>query len=192
MSRHATTLAAAIALILAATAQAQNPMPTHQHGAAPAAAKPPAPIRTTMQALHAAGGVPKGWKFLMPPGDPARGREAFVALECFACHAVGGEDFPTTSTRERQPGPELTGMGGHHPPEYFAESIVNPNRVIVIGQGYTGSDGLSKMPDYGDTLTVRQLTDLVAYLGSLSSGGAHQHGGASHDMKDMPAAEPRK
>src|SRR4029079_5515129 len=84
MSRHATTLAAAIALILAATAQAQNPMPTLRRAAAPAAAKPPAPIRTTMQALHAAGGVPKGWKFLMPPGDPARGRDAFVALACFA------------------------------------------------------------------------------------------------------------
>ena len=189
MARTATTLAGALALILAGTAQAQNPTPMpHQHGApAPTAAKTPAPIRITMSALHAAGGVPKGWKFLLPPGDPARGREAFVALECFACHAVGGEDFPKTSTRERQPGPELTGMGGHHPPEYFAESIVNPNRVIVLGPGFTGPDGLSKMPDYGDTLTVRQLTDLVAYLTSLRGGGAHQHGGAGHDMKDMPA-----
>jgi mono/diheme cytochrome c family protein len=58
-------------------------------------------------------------------------------------------------------------MGSHHPAEYFAESIVNPNRVIVQGTGYTGPDGLSKMPDYGDTMTARQLVDVVAYLKSL-------------------------
>jgi hypothetical protein len=28
-------------------------------------------------------------------------------------------------------------------------TIVNPNRVIVSGPGYTGDDGLSKMPSYG-------------------------------------------
>jgi mono/diheme cytochrome c family protein len=130
----------------------------------------------------------KGWKFLVPAGDPARGREMFVTLECFACHAVSGEDFPKTSKRGSEPGPDLTGMGGRHPAEYFAESIVNPNRVIVQGPGYTGSDGLSKMPDYGDSMTVRQLVDVVAYLTSLKSGGMHDHGKAmdmsGHDRKD--------
>lgn len=178
MRLRVTTLIATIGLIVAGSAQAQTPMPMqHRHAAESPAAKPPAPIRTTMKALHATGGVPKGWKFLMPPGDAARGREAFVALECFACHTVGGEDFPKTSKRGQEPGPELTGMGGHHPAEYFAESIVNPNRVIVTGQGYTGADGLSKMPDYGETLTLRQLTDLVAYLKSLKGEGmGHEHG----------------
>jgi mono/diheme cytochrome c family protein len=189
MTRSATTLAGALALIVAGTAQAQNPAPMpHQHGAP--TAKAPAPIRITPSALHAGGGVPRGWKFLMPPGDPARGREAFVTLECFACHVVAGEEFPKTSSREHEPGPELTGMGGHHPAEYFAESIVNPNRVIVLGEGYTGPDGLSKMPDYGDVLTVRQLTDLVAYLSSLR--GGMDHGRTGHDMKNMPAVEPKK
>jgi hypothetical protein len=50
-------------------------------------------------------------------------------------------------------------MGAHHPAEYFAESIVNPNRVIVLGPGYTGAD-------YSDTMSIRQLVDLVAYLKS--------------------------
>jgi len=184
--QRAMLLAPAIALVVAASAWGQ--------GGQPPAAKAPAPIRTTMEALHASGGVPKGWKFLMPPGDPAKGREAFVALECFACHKVKGEDFPATSKRAQEPGPELSGMGDHHPAEYFAESIVNPNRVIVQGTGYTGQDGLSKMPDYSDVMTVRQLVDLVAYVKSLKGGMMHEHGGdkamggkpmdmKGHDMK---------
>jgi mono/diheme cytochrome c family protein len=47
---------------------------------------------------------------------------------------------------------------------------MNPNAVIDPGakeKGYLGEDGKSKMPDYGDILTVRQVTDLAAYLSSL-------------------------
>jgi mono/diheme cytochrome c family protein len=178
---RAPLLATAIGLIVVAAAWGQ--------GGKPPATKAPPPIRTTMEALHASGGVPKGWKFLMPPGDPAKGREAFVVLECFACHVVRGEDFPTTSKRAKEPGPELTGMGAHHPAEYFAESIVNPNRVIVQGSGYTGQDGLSKMPDYSEAMTVRQLVDVVAYITSLKGGMMHEHGddkamgGKPMDMK---------
>jgi L-cysteine S-thiosulfotransferase len=181
----ATILIVAIGLVVTASAWGQGQ--THSMGGGQSAATPvPPPIRTTMEALHAQGGVPKGWKFLMPPGDPARGREAFVTLECFACHEVKGEDFPKTSKRSHEPGPELTGMGSHHPAEYFAESIVNPNRVIVQGTGYTGPDGLSKMPDYGDTMTVRQLVDVVAYLKSLKGGMMHHDAGEkSMDKKPM-------
>jgi len=191
ISRHNVTLLAVATLAVAVgAAWGQSSM---QHMSGPAASKTPPPIRTTMEALHAQGGVPKGWKFLVPAGDPARGREVFVTLECFACHAVSGEDFPKTSRRGSEPGPDLTGMGAHHPPEYFAESIVNPNRVIVQGPGYTGSDGLSKMPDYGDSMTVRQLVDVVAYLTALKSGGMHDHGKAmdmgSHDMKDAKTTD---
>jgi mono/diheme cytochrome c family protein len=192
--RRATVLALGIGLVFTAGAWGQGAM---QHmggdktgGDKTSAMTAPAPIRTTMEALHASGGVPKGWKFLVPPGDPAKGREAFVAMECFACHEVKGEDFPKASKRAQEPGPALTGMGSHHPAEYFAESIVNPNRVIVQGTGYTGSDGLSKMPDYGDVMTVRQLVDLVAYLKSLKGEMSHHAGGGDkpmdmkgHDMK---------
>jgi L-cysteine S-thiosulfotransferase len=189
--RHSLTMPfMAIGLIVAGPAWGQGQMPMqHRHKGEQAATKPPAPIRTTMEALHASGGVPRGWKFLVPPGNPARGREAFAALECFACHTVSGEDFPKTSKRSQEPGPDLTGMGSHHPAEYFAESIVNPNRVIVQGQGYTGADSLSKMPDYADVMTIGQLTDIVAYLKSLKGGTMHDQGkamdGSGRDMKGM-------
>jgi len=154
-------------VVVASSVAAQSPM---QH------IEKITPIHTTMKDLHARGGVPRGWKFLMPPGDAAAGRQVFASMKCFECHEIKGEAFPSG---ERKPGPELTGMGAHHPVEYFAESIRNPNRVIVEGTGYTGPDGMSKMPEYADTMTLRQFVDVVAYLRSLTSGGT-DHGGHDH------------
>jgi len=121
------------------------------------------PYRVTMEDLHESGGIPKGWIFRPPEGDPDRGREVFVKLECFACHTVQGESFPPPS----RPGPDLTRMGGHHPAGYLAESVINPNAVIVEGPGYTGPDGLSIMPDYRESLTLAEFNDLVTYLKNL-------------------------
>ena len=139
--------------------------PPHEH--------PKAPVRMTMEELHKHGGVPPGWRFTIPDGDPKTGREVFVKLECYKCHEVKGEHFPHAPTGPDAEGPELTGMGEHHPPDYFAEAIVNPNAVIVTGPGYTGPDGLSIMPDYNESLTVAELIDLVTYLKSLK--GEHAH-----------------
>ncbi len=121
-----------------------------------------APVRISEEALHDYGGVPKGWMFTPPDGDPDRGRQIFIRLGCFACHTVKGEGFPPPTGH----GPDLTDMGEHHPAGYLAESIVNPNAVIVEGPGYTGPDGLSIMPDYRKYLTVSDLIDLVAYIKS--------------------------
>lgn len=153
----------------------------------------PEPVHISMEALHAAGGVPSGWQFALPAGDPAAGREVFVTLQCYTCHTVAGETFPTYPPRET--GPDLTGMGAHHPAAYVAESVINPNAVIVMGEGYTGPDGRSRMPESHE-MTIAQLIDLVAYLMSLRESAAdvhhgtmgqthrpahgHQHDGGSH------------
>ena len=166
------TLAAAAAVTLglgAGLALAQHA----GHGTTPVptpAAKPPAPI--SMEELHRSGGVPRGWKFTLPPGDPKTGRELFAKLECNKCHEVK-PDFPKVGGTG-DVGPELTGMGAHHPAEYFAQSIVDPNAVILAGPGFTGRDGRSIMPDYRDSLTFAELVDLVAYIKSLG-GGEHDH-----------------
>src|SRR4029453_12688288 len=44
--------------------------------------------KVTMEELHQSGGVPRGWKFALPAGDPARGRQLFADLECYKCHAI--------------------------------------------------------------------------------------------------------
>ncbi len=143
----------------------------HKHSAPAQEDTPEAPIRITMQELHQMGGVPHGWKFALPKGDPLRGREVFVRMECYSCHTVHGESFPTKAEKA---GPDLAGMGAYHPAAYFAETIINPNRIIVLGEGYTGQDGLSTMPNYNEDLTVAELVDLVAYLKSLRGEMKHQ------------------
>jgi uncharacterized protein involved in high-affinity Fe2+ transport len=140
-----------------------------------------APIKITSEELHRYGGVPPGWHFRFPDGDAVAGRAVFVKLECYQCHAIQGETFAQTSPPAGNIGPELTGMGDHHPVEYFAESILNPNAIIVTGPGYTDADGMSIMPDYRGSLTVDELIDLVTYLKSLqgehATSAAAQHDG---------------
>jgi hypothetical protein len=58
-------------------------------------------------------------------------------------------------------------MGRLHPPEYFAESVINPSAVIEPERGYAAADGSSKMPSYSESLTVQETIDLVAYLRQL-------------------------
>ena len=142
------------------------------HGAAPAA--PGAPPRITMDAIHAAGGVPPGWRFTLPPGDPAAGRQTFVDLKCYACHAIKGEQFPLKPGEAAVAGPDLTGMGRHHPTEYLVESLVNPSAVLIDGPGYVGGDGRSIMPAT-PAMTLAQLIDLVAYLKSQGGDAGHAH-----------------
>ena len=148
----------------------------------PAHTHPHRPVRISADELHRHGGVPLGWRFAFPEGAPGAGRAVFTKLECYQCHTIKGERFPQSSPQPgASAGPDLTGMGDHHPAEYFAESILNPNAVIITEPGYTGADGLSIMPDYRESLTVAELIDLVAYLKSLQ--GAHDYGGAESGTK---------
>lgn len=114
--------------------------------------------------------MPANWKFTLPKGDPVQGRKIFVEMECHKCHEIRGETFPGTAKGEKEVGPELSQMAGMHPVEFFAESIVNPNAVIDADdkqKGYLGDDDRSKMPDYSDLITIKQVADLSAYLASL-------------------------
>ncbi len=162
-----------IVVLAGATAFAQG---GHDHGAAGArpAAGAKGGVRISMEELHRGGGVPPGWRFSWPDGDARKGREAFAKLECYQCHEVKGESFPAVAPDPTRRGPALGGMGDHHPAEYFAEAIINPNAVIVTGPGHTGADGLSIMPDFRDSLTLAETIDLVAYIRSLT-GGDHAH-----------------
>jgi mono/diheme cytochrome c family protein len=121
--------------------------------------------------------TPKGWRFTWPKGDPVTGREVFQKLECHSCHEVRGESFPAPSDGQRV-GPERSMRGPLHPPEYFAESIINPSAVIEPDRGYAAPDGSSRMPSNGDSLTLQETVDLVAYLRQLRSPPAARARGA--------------
>ena len=153
-----------VLLVLGCTAVLVDLTPArHADHAQHEVALEPGPFRVTMEELHESGGVPPGWIFVPPAGDAAHGRQVFIRLGCYVCHRVKGEKLPASSGL----GPDLTGVGRHHPSGYILESILNPNAVIVQGPGYTGPDGKSIMPDVFGQLSVGDLVDLVAYLKSL-------------------------
>jgi Cu/Ag efflux protein CusF len=108
---------------------------------------------------------PKGWRFTMPKGDPAKGRAAFEKFECFYCHDIRGEQFPAPV----ESAPELSQMGQMHPVEFFAESIINPNAVVP--KAYRDPDGKSPMTNFAEKMTVQELIDVSAYVASLKPKG---------------------
>lgn len=119
-----------------------------------------APAKRTIEAHH-----PSGWRFTMPKGDPAKGRTVFEKFECHYCHQVRGETFPEPV----ESAPELSQMGGSHPVEFFAESIMNPNAVVP--KIYRDADGKSPMTNFTEKMTVQELVDVVAYVASLRPKG---------------------
>jgi mono/diheme cytochrome c family protein len=183
-ARYALIGTALVLTALAATAAAQH---SHGDAAKPSAPPPPGSRRVTMEDLHRGGGVPRGWKFTLPPGgDAARGKQLFADLECFKCHQVEGAGFPPPGG-DGKVGPPLTGAGREHPAEYFAESILSPNAIVVDGPGFIGPDGRSIMPSFADSLSVTQLLDLVAFVKSQVTGhGDHEDDDISYEREAGP------
>ena len=161
-------VAGAVLGVAVLSVRAQQQMPGMGHGA---------PAQPGAREGHGEHATPAGWKFSWPKGDPARGREVFVKLECYSCHEVKGETFPAPGEQGKV-GPELSAMGPLHEPEYFAETIINPNAVIEQGKGFAAPDGSSKMPSFSDSVTVQEVVDLVAFLLSLKPPGTTPAGGS--------------
>jgi L-cysteine S-thiosulfotransferase len=102
--------------------------------------------------------------FRLPVGDAAAGRAAFVSLQCYTCHTVEGAELPAptqspvVALRGRTVLPKTDGE--------MTTSIILPSAHFA--RGYPAADiqvgPHSKMPDYIDRMTVRQLADLVAFL----------------------------
>jgi mono/diheme cytochrome c family protein len=146
---------------------------------------PAGPGSTQEAPAHGAHGTPAEWKFAWPKGDPAKGREVFVKLECYSCHEVRGEMFPAPADRETV-GPELSAMGPLHSAEYFAEAIINPSATIEKGKAYEAADGSSKMPSFNDVMSVQELVDLVAFLRGLKPPGSTP---AGHGSPSSPSGD---
>ncbi len=102
-------------------------------------------------------------EFLMPEVDADEGKDVFEDMKCWQCHKTPG--FEDKSPEKE--GPDLAGIAGMQDAQYLFDSIVFPNKVILKGQGYTGDDGKSVMPEFHDTMTLRQLYNLVAFMQTL-------------------------
>ena len=103
--------------------------------------------------------------FRLPPsGDAERGKAAFVARQCYNCHSVEGVDLPSASLL-----PKAVALGGEFSHQvtdgYLVTSIMYPSHVVA-GHAKSQSPAGLRMPDYADDMTVRELTDIVAFLQS--------------------------
>ena len=105
--------------------------------------------------------------FFLPQGDAAAGKKAFANLKCTACHWVQNEADLNVPAAEK-PGPLLGPKQAGYSPGWIANSIVSPSHTIAWdSNGEAENSELSRMGDFKDTMTVRQLIDLVAYVRSL-------------------------
>ena len=113
-------------------------------------------------------GPQSGIGLRLPEGDPTRGARTFRDLGCPECHVVVGE--PAPARPEGAPRPIALGGKADHIATHgeLVTSIVNPShghprrypREEVFEQG------LSKMKNFNDRMTVEQLLDLTTYLQS--------------------------
>ena len=106
----------------------------------------------------------------LPEGDVERGKAAFHQLQCYVCHPVSGysRSFPEPSAEP----PTLVVLGTENRApsrRELIDSIINPSHKIYPGPApkLEKSGNLSRMGDFSDTMTVRQLIDVVAFLQSL-------------------------
>lgn len=102
---------------------------------------------------------------LPPDGNADRGKEAFVALECNTCHRVSGVALPAPTVQPPVP-VELGGEVIHRLSDaYLATSMMHPSfELAPYPKAQITSGGRSRMPAYTDRMTVRQMTDIVAFL----------------------------
>jgi mono/diheme cytochrome c family protein len=103
------------------------------------------------------GTLPTGTTATAAAGDPKAGAVLFKSQGCGGCHT-----FKPAGTNAKI-GPDLDKLpeyakAADQPLAAFArESIANPSAYVEKGYQPT-------MPDFGQTLSAKQISDLVAYL----------------------------
>lgn len=117
-------------------------------------------------AAAACAGRHSGAGLRLPDGDPGRGQEVFVALKCHTCHRVAAVDLPAPTATPPVP----VVLGGEVPhvktDGELLTSIINPSHRIPkdFKPELVRLGDRSRMPDYGDVMSVREAVDLVAFL----------------------------
>jgi cytochrome c1 len=105
-------------------------------------------------ALGACRGVNRD-DFAVPGGDPSRGREALIALECGACHRIGG--IPGARGNVGPP------LDGYRERVYIAGRYPNePERLVEWIRHAPSLDPQTVMPALD--VSVREARDIAAYL----------------------------
>jgi hypothetical protein len=107
--------------------------------------------------------------FRLPEGDAEQGLAVLQEMKCHTCHRVQGHDLPEPVADPPVP-IVLGGKVAYSPTDgELVTSIINPSHKISSRYAHDmlESGNLSRMGDYSETLTVRQMIDLVAFLHTL-------------------------
>jgi mono/diheme cytochrome c family protein len=104
--------------------------------------------------------------FHIPDGDPAKGKQVFLEHRCNSCHEVAGVAFD----RPVADPPVQVRLGGkvYSPPTdgVLATAILHPSYRVAGPREVVMSGRLSRMGDFTDAMTLREMIDVVAFLQS--------------------------
>ena len=104
--------------------------------------------------------------FAFPDGDIEEGKTTFKRLACNSCHTVsdiewvGGSDSLNIKL-----GGKVSSLKSYGD---LVTSVINPSHKIAGRYKYPTAteDGLSKMKNYNELMTVQELIDIVTFLQS--------------------------
>jgi mono/diheme cytochrome c family protein len=108
----------------------------------------------------------KGFK--LPDGNAEAGKTVYAAMNCKTCHSIRGvsDDAAPVGVKTLK----LGGLTTKLPTDgYLVTAIINPSHDIKKQAGIESTlpSGESRMINFNDALTVRQLIDLVSYLQTI-------------------------
>jgi mono/diheme cytochrome c family protein len=90
-------------------------------------------------------------------GDPKAGAVLFKSQGCGGCHTFKPAGTNANIGPDLDKLPEYAKTAKQPLQEFARESIANPSAYVEKGYQPT-------MPDFGQTLSAKQISDLVAYL----------------------------
>lgn len=115
---------------------------------------------------------------LQLPGDPKAGQAVFTGKGiCIACHKAG----PLGASPV---GPDLSAIGQIQTPEYLMAKVLNPASKGTVAGFPPGV----MPPTFGQQLTAKEFTDLIAFLMTLKGGAPSA--AAAGQAAQPPAAKP--
>ena len=125
-------------------------------------------VALAMFVLGITGCTPEARGFKLPPGNAEAGMQTFQELGCNQCHSVGSIARNAESTSELDV--QLGGpVGRVKTYGDLLTSIIHPSHRILKTyppQDVATEAGTSRMRDYSETMTVKQLVNLVTFLES--------------------------
>lgn len=102
--------------------------------------------------------------FRLPDGNIEKGRQAFLALKCNACHRVDGVEMPPPTQFNITLGGEVPTVATYG---QLVTAIINPSHIVSKKYAQEIDNAkVSAMPNLNAGMTVEQMIDLVAFLQS--------------------------